>query len=66
MTLDTLHNPYALYYISAALMLFPMARVFKRAGFRSYWALLLGIPDAGLIFCMVVLALRKWPAGKGV
>lgn len=57
---DLLHNPLAFYYLSAALMLVPVARIFMRAGFRPYWAGLLAVPEAGLILCLIVLALRPW------
>lgn len=49
-----------LYYISAALMLVPVGRIFWRAGFSPAWALLLGVPEIGLILCALMLALRKW------
>lgn len=59
------NTPFARYYAFALLMVVPVARIFMRAGFKPYWALLLGVPDVGLILCMVLLALRKWPQGKG-
>jgi len=52
------------YYIFVVSAFLPMAWIFRHAGFKPYWALLLLIPDAGLIFCAVLLALRKWPRGK--
>jgi len=53
--------PFAGYYLFALLALIPVTRIFERAGFRPYWALLLAIPDAGLVLCAALLALRKWP-----
>lgn len=58
---EFIHNPVALYYLSAALVVVPLARIFQRAGFSLFWVALLAVPDAGLIFCLAVLALRKWP-----
>jgi hypothetical protein len=57
--------PFARYYIFSLLMAVPVARIFMRAGFRPYWVLLLAVPDAGLILCTALLALRKWPQNKG-
>lgn len=65
MIADLLHNSLALYYAAALLMAVPVARIFIRAGFSPAWAALLGIPDAGLIACMALLALRKWPSASG-
>ncbi|MBU6475736.1 MAG: hypothetical protein KGL10_05070 [Alphaproteobacteria bacterium] len=54
----------ARYYVTAALLVVPFARIFTRAGFRPYWAVLLGVPDVGLALCILALALQKWN-GKG-
>jgi len=54
------HNPLFVYYASALLMAVPLARIFMRAGFKPYWVVLLGVPDAGLILCLAALALGKW------
>lgn len=53
--------PFAEYYIFAALAAVPAARIFRRAGFKPYWALLLAVPDIGMVLCAGVLALRTWP-----
>lgn len=61
---DVILEPVALYYFSTLLMIVPVMRIFKRAGFQPWWALLLGVPDIGLALCVLALALRKWPAGR--
>ena len=54
-------TPLQTYYLFAMLAALPVARIFMRAGFKPYWALLLGVPDVGLILCAGLLAIRKWP-----
>lgn len=49
------------YYVSVMLVMAPVVRIFMRAGFRPYWALMLLIPWAGYIGCAAVLALFRWP-----
>lgn len=49
------------YYVSAVLMFWPMGRIFWRAGFSPFWALLLGVPMAGHVVCAAVLTFRRWP-----
>lgn len=53
------------YYITAALIVVPMARILVRAGFKPFWVALLAIPDVGIILCALLMALRKWPQVKG-
>lgn len=54
-------SPLAQYYLFCLLAIVPVARIFMRAGFRPFWALLLAAPDIGFVLCLVVLAARKWP-----
>ena len=54
-----------LYYISAVLAAVPVARILMRAGFNPFWVVLLAVPDVGLILCVLLMALRKWPQAKG-
>ncbi len=54
------HYHIARYYLYAALMAVPLARIFTRAGFKPYWVGLLVVPDVGLLFCVLALALQKW------
>jgi hypothetical protein len=58
------NNPFWLYYIFAALIAFPVVRVFRRAGLRTDYAALLAIPLLGLACCCAVLALSPWPNMK--
>ena len=53
------------YYISAVLVAVPVMRILMRAGFKPFWAVLLVVPDIGLILCAALLAFRKWPQAKG-
>jgi hypothetical protein len=61
--MDVIRDPAGLYYLSASAMAFPVARIFRRAGVSPLWAALLAVPEAGLILCMGVLALKKWKRG---
>lgn len=56
-------HPLIKYYLFTLIIAVPVIRVLQRAGFKPYWALLLGVPDVGLILCTAVLALKKWPKG---
>ncbi len=58
-------DPVARYYLFALVVAVPVVQVFRRAGFRPYWAALLGVPQVGLILCLLLLALRKWPQSQG-
>ncbi len=44
------------------LALFPVARIFKRAGLNQLWCVLLFIPYVGGVVCTLVLGFSKWPA----
>ncbi len=62
MSLDELrHNPLALYYIFALLILVPLVRIYQRAGLKAFWVLLLAVPEIGAILAVLPLALQKWP-----
>ncbi len=54
------------YYISAVLMAAPVARILVRARFKPWWAVLLVVPDIGLILCAALLAVNKWPNRKEI
>lgn len=49
------------YYVSVMLVMAPVVRIFMRAGFKPYWALMLLVPWAGYIGCAAALALFGWP-----
>ena len=65
-SLEFFQHPLGWYAMFALLVAVPVARVFMRAGCRPWWTLLLGVPLAGFVLCLAVLALRPWPAqGRG-
>ncbi len=53
-------TPFARYYLFCLLAVIPVVRIFMRAGFKPWWAVLLAVPDIGFILCTVFLALMKW------
>lgn len=55
--------PFAQYYLFALLAVVPLIQIFRRAGLKPYWVLLLAVPNAGLALCAAILALKKWPQG---
>ena len=55
-----LQQPIGQYHAFVMLSFVPVARIFERAGFRPYWAMLLAVPMVGLIIVFATLALRKW------
>ncbi len=59
---DFLNDPLVKYYISAVIALYPMARIFMRAGLRPVYAVLLAVPYIGFILCLAALARLKWKA----
>ena len=58
---DYLSLPIGQYYISVALVLIPMLRIFMRAGLKPYWGLGLLVPWAGYVICAVALGFNNWP-----
>lgn len=58
---EILKQPLWQYYISVALVMAPTVRIFGRAGFKPYPALLLLVPKVGYIFCAAYLVFLKWP-----
>lgn len=61
MILEWLKHPFVAYYLSAALVVFPVARIFMRAGFKGWWAAFLAAPFVGFILCLAVLTFKRWP-----
>lgn len=55
-----LGDPVIKYYLSALLALYPVGRIYYRAGFSCAWALLLFVPLFGFLLCLMVLASRNW------
>ena len=58
------HDPIYQYYSFALLCAWPVVRIFRRAGLKDAYALLLIVPIAGFIACAGILALSPWPALK--
>jgi hypothetical protein len=52
------------YYVSALIMIWPMMVVFRRAGFRAWWALMLAVPMVGYLLCGGFLTFRSWPTNR--
>lgn len=50
------------YYALALLIVWPLARIFRRAGLSPFYALALVVPMVGLTVAAGILALQKWPA----
>jgi len=58
---ETLKQPIWQYYISVALVFFPLFRIFRRAGLQPLFALTLFVPWVGVLIAAHVLAFRAWP-----
>ena len=48
-------------FLVAIILVVPIWRIFSRAGFSGFWALLLFIPFAGYLMATLMLAFRRWP-----
>jgi hypothetical protein len=44
-----------------ALMIWPMGRIYRRAGLNPFWSLLLLVPAIGLFLALVPLGQQRWP-----
>ena len=47
--------------VTSVICVYPLWRIFKRAGLSPWWALLALIPFLGLWLAGVVLAMKAWP-----
>lgn len=54
-------HPLALHAILAVLALWPLARIFCRAGFNPAWSALVLVPFVGLALAGSALVFQKWP-----
>lgn len=50
------------YYAVALLMVWPLVRIFRRAGLSPFFAAALIVPMVGLTVVAGILALKPWPA----
>lgn len=48
-------------FIAAAIVVYPLWLIFSRAGFSSYWALLVFVPAVGFPAAILMLAFGDWP-----
>ncbi len=51
--------------IPSLIMIWPVWRIFRRAGFTPAWALLIFVPALGWLAATAMLALASWPATAG-
>jgi hypothetical protein len=59
--IDTvMHDPVYLYEAFTAVTIYPVVRIFRRAGLKPACAAFLPIPVVGLLICAGILALCKW------
>lgn len=47
--------------IASLLMLYPMIRIFKRAGLPRFYGFAVMVPYIGLFICFTLLTFKKWP-----
>jgi hypothetical protein len=50
------------YFFTALLLIVPMWRIFRRAGFSPALSLLIFVPGFGFLIATLLLAFRRWPA----
>ena len=51
-------------FIAAAIVVYPLWRIFDRAGFSPFWSLLVFIPVIGFPAIVLMLALGDWPTAN--
>ncbi len=56
-----LSDPFVKYYLSALVILYPLIRIFRRAGLPPVYAITVLVPFIGYIVAVAVLALQRWP-----
>ena len=52
-------------FLMSLVLIIPVWRIYRRAGFNPAWSLLLFIPGLGFLICLLFLALRPWPGQIG-
>lgn len=53
------------YVIMIALLLFPLWKIFGKAGLSPALALITLVPVLGGVICIILLAFARWPATEG-
>ena len=51
------------YFVTVLLLIVPVWRIFRRAGFHPALSLVMLIPGVGILIAALLLAFRPWPAG---
>ncbi|WP_448203618.1 hypothetical protein [Azospirillum sp. sgz302134] len=55
-------DPGLVLFLFNAAAVWPLMRIFRRAGFAPWWALLIFLPVVGLVAVLGILTVRRWPA----
>jgi hypothetical protein len=50
------------YFFTVLLLIVPVWRIFRRAGFHPALSLLIFLPGFGILIVAALLAFRRWPA----
>ena len=50
-----------IYELFAFAMIVPFWNIFKRAGFSGWRAVFILVPHIGLLICLSLLGLKRWP-----
>jgi hypothetical protein len=50
------------YFSSVLLLIVPVWRIFRRAGFHPALSLVMFIPGVGILIAALLLAFRRWPS----
>ncbi|MEM1400893.1 MAG: hypothetical protein AAGF58_13465 [Pseudomonadota bacterium] len=62
--LEALKDPWMLHWATSLLILWPAIRIFRRAGFPSYYAAIVFVPLLSFTLFFAILAVRPWPRFK--
>ncbi|ALJ34173.1 hypothetical protein D9623_00855 [Azospirillum brasilense] len=55
-------DPGLILFLFNAAAVWPLMRIFRRAGFSPWWALVIFVPVIGLVGVLGLLTVRRWPA----
>ncbi len=55
-------EPGLILFLFNVLAVWPLMRIFRRAGFAPWWAFVIFVPVVGYIGVLGLLTLRRWPA----
>ena len=54
------HDPWIVHVAFAGLIVYPLWRVFVRAGVQPLWSLLVAVPLVGFTAALLILARTRW------